>query len=165
MAKQRKLTPGEIALATTAFSSKIDYARVVLNDGPGNEPLAHIAFAKGNSAITVDSSIYFKADYCPDFSAPGKNRQVFIHEMTHVWQYQTMGLAAFALRYGADLARAKGKPDAMYEYSPGTTRFAAAMLEAQAQMTCDYAAASWAKDSKRLAKLAANLAGSGFYGL
>lgn len=165
MAKLRKLTPGEIALARTAFANKIDYSRVVLNDGPGTEALAHIAFAKGNSAITVDSSIYFKADYCPDFSAPGKNRQVFIHEMTHVWQYQTMGLAAFALRYGADLLAAKGKPDAMYNYTAGTTRFGTAMLEAQAQMTCDYGAASWANDTKRLAKLAANLAGSGFYNL
>jgi type VI secretion system secreted protein VgrG len=165
MATQRKLTPGEIALARTAFAGKIDYSCVILHDGPGNEPLAHIAFAKGNSAITVDSSIYFRADYCPDFSAPGRNRQVFIHEMTHVWQYQTMGLAAFALRYGADLLAAKGKPDAMYTYTPGTTRLGTAMLEAQAQMTCDYAAASWANDTKRLAKLAANLAGSGFYNL
>jgi hypothetical protein len=165
MATPRTLTPNEIALARTAFAGKIDYARVVLNDGPGTEALAHIAFAKGNSAITVESSIYFKADYCPDFSAPGRNRQVFIHEMTHVWQYQTMGLGAFALRYGADLLAAKGKPDAMYDYTPGTTRFGAAMLEAQAQMTCDYAAAFWAKDTKRLAKLAANLAGSGFYNL
>lgn len=165
MAKQRKLTPGETALARTAFATKIDYSRVILSDGPGNEPLAHIAFARGNSAITVNSSIYFKSDYCPDFSAPGRNRQVFIHEMTHVWQYQKLGLPAFAARYGADLLAAKGKPDAMYKYKPGATRFGEAMLEAQAEMIADYGAASWARDTKRLATLAANLVSSGFYGL
>lgn len=164
MAKQRKLAPGEIRLARTVFADKIDYSSVKLSDGPGNQPLAYIAFGKGNSAITVGSSIYFKADYCVDFSAPGRNRKVFVHEMTHVWQYQTMGLAAFAARYGADFLAAKGKPDAMYKYQP-TTAFGAAMLEAQAEMTADYGAASWAHDAKRLAALAANLAGSGFYGL
>jgi hypothetical protein len=138
---------------------------VTLNDGPGNEPLAFIAFAKGNSAITVSSSIYFKADYCPDFSASGRNRKVFIHEMTHVWQYQKMGLPGFAARYGADFLAARGKPDAMYKYEAGATRFRDAMLEAQAEMTADYGAASWAHDANRLASLAVNLAGSGFYGL
>jgi hypothetical protein len=170
MGKQRKLTAGEIALGRAAFGDKIDYKKVKLTDGPGMDAFAHIAFAKGNPAITIDSSIYFKEDYCPDFAAAGlKGRKSFIHEMTHVWQYQTLGLAAFAARYGVEFAKAKGKPNDMYRYDQGKTKFGGAMLEAQANMVGDYSAALWspasAAQAALLAKLAVNMAGSGLYGL
>ena len=165
MGKQRKLTAGEIALARAAFGNKIDYGRVKLSDGPGLQPLAHAAFAKGNPAITVGSTVYFKQDYCPDFCAAGKDRKGFIHEMTHVWQYQTLGMPAFFARYGVEFARAGGKPDDMYNYKPGTDRFARAMLEAQAEMVADYGEAVWNADAGRTALIARNLAGGGLYGL
>ena len=88
---QRPLTAGEIELTRAAFGDRIDYARVKLSDGPGNHPFAHMAFAKGNPAITIGSTVYFKLDFCPDFSAPGRNRKSFLHEMTHVWQSQARG--------------------------------------------------------------------------
>jgi len=163
--KQRGLARGEIALAQTAFAGRIDYSRVKLSDGPGNNPFAHMAFAKGNPAITIGSTIYFKEDYCPDFSAPGRNRKCFIHEMTHIWQYRKLGMPAFFLRYGEDLLMAKGRPDDMYNYVAGTDRFEDAMLEAQAEMVCDYAEALWTGNQTRRAQLAANLARSGLYGL
>jgi hypothetical protein len=166
MAKQRKLTPGEIALARAAFGDKIDYKRVTLCDGPGMEPLAHMAFARGNPAITVESAVYFKQDYCPDFAAAAlKGKKSFIHEMTHVWQYQKLGLPAFALRYGAELVRARGKPNDMYKYEEGKTKFTGAMLEAQADMVGDYSEAVWGKKAGRIALLGKNMAGSGLYGL
>ena len=162
---QRPLTASEIALTQAGFGNKIDYARVKLSDGPGNHPFAHMAFAKGNPAITIGSTIYFKFDFCPDFSAPGRNRKSFIHEMTHVWQYRTMGMPAFFLRYGEDLLKARGRPDDMYNYVPGVTKFGDAMIEAQAEMVCDYAEAMWIGNGARQIQLAKNLAGSGLYGL
>ena len=156
----RKLTAGEIALARKAFGARIDYGKVKLSDGPGTNAFAHIAFAKGNPAITIGSKVYFKKDYCPDFSAPGQNGRSFMHEMTHVWQYQTLGLAAFAARYGAEFLQVKGKPNDMYAYK-AADRFDEAMLEAQAQMVGDYQSAK-AGDK---ARIAGNLKGSGFYNL
>jgi len=165
MGKQRKLTAGEIALAKAAFGDKIDYKKVKLSDGPGLQPLAHAAFSKGNPAITVGSTVYFKQDYCPDFSAPGKNRKSFIHEMTHVWQYRALGLPAFFARYGAEFAKAGGKPDDMYNYKQGTDTFGKAMLEAQAEMVADYSEALWTGNAAATARIAKNMAGSGLYGL
>ena len=162
---QRPLTAAEIALAREAFGGRIDYSRVKLSDGPGNHPFAHMAFAKGNPAITIGSTVYFKLDFCPDFSAPGRNRKSFIHEMTHVWQYQKMGMPAFFLRYGAEVIEAKGKPDDMYNYEVGTAKFGDAMIEAQAEMVCDYGEALWTGNATRKALLARNLAASGVYGL
>lgn len=164
MGEQRTLTAGEIALARAAFGDRIEYDGVTLSDGPGNQPLAHLAFAKGNPAITVGSTVYFKTDYCPDFSAPGQNRSSFLHEMTHVWQYGDLGLAMFFLRYGADLVKVGGNPDDMYVYTP-ETRFADAMIEQQAQMVGDYSHARSNGPPDSEARLRNNLAGSGIYGL
>jgi hypothetical protein len=165
MGNQRKLTAGEIALARTAFGDRIDYGKVKLSDGPGSNAAAHIAFMKGNPAITIGSTLYFKHDFCPDFSVPGQNGTSFMHEMTHVWQYRTLGMPAFFARYGAELVQAKGKPNDMYKYVEGETKFTGAMLEAQAQMVGDYYKAKAEGNAARTARLARNLAGSGFYGL
>jgi len=165
MGKQRKLTAGEIALARAAFGDKIDYSKVKLSDGPGNSPSAHIAFAKGNPAITIGSTVYFKTHYCPDFSARGQNRKSFIHEMTHVWQYRALGMPAFFARYFQEVARVGGKPDDMYKYVKGTDAFGKAMLEAQASMIGDYSEALWGGNETQKALLAKNMAGSGLYGL
>jgi hypothetical protein len=162
--KQRKLTAGEIALARTAFADKIDYSKVRLHDGPGNNVFAHIAFAKGNPAITIGSTVYFKKDYAPDFSAAGANGSSFMHEMAHVWQYQTLGVPAFAARYGAEFVQVKGKPNDMYDYSK-MTDFDEAMLEAQAQLVGHYYHFTATKNATQTAALAKKLAGSGLYGL
>ncbi|HYI64047.1 MAG TPA: DUF4157 domain-containing protein [Allosphingosinicella sp.] len=165
MGKQRRLTAGEIALAKAAFGARIDYDRVKLSDGPGKRFAAHIAFAKGNPAITLGSTVYFKRDYCDDFSGAERNRKTFIHEMTHVWQYQRLGMAKFLLRYGEELAKVGGKPNDMYRYDAGKAKFGGAMLEAQANMVGDYSEALWAANAARIALLAKNMAGSGLYGL
>ena len=166
MGQQRKLTAGEIALARAAFGDKIDYSKVRLSDGPGNHPFAHAAFAKGNPAITIGSTVYFKQEYCPDFAATTiRGKKSFIHEMTHVWQYRTLGMPAFFARYGVEFLEVGGKPNDMYKYEAGKTRFGEAMLEAQANMVGDYSEAVWAPNETRKAQLAKNMAGSGLYGL
>ena len=165
LARSRVLTPAEIDLAREAFADRIDYRRVSLVEGAAINLAAHLAFAKGNPAITLGSTIFFKRDFCADFCAAGANRKSFMHEMTHVWQYQRLGLTRFLLRYGKEFARVGGKPSAMYAYKAGATRFGDAMLEAQAEMVGDYGEAVWTGNSTRKALVAANLAGSGVYGL
>jgi hypothetical protein len=164
MGKQRKLTAGETALARTAFGNKIDYAAVKLSDGPGSNAAAHIAFMKGNPAITIGNTIYFKVGFAADFSVAGANGRTFMHEMTHVWQYRTLGMTAFFIRYGADLVKAGGNPDAMYTYTEAA-KFGDSMLEAQAQMVGDYHRAKTDGNASATTRLAKNLAGSGLYGL
>ena len=164
MSEQRKLKAGEIALARTAFGDRIDYDEVELSNGPGIQPLAHLAFAKGNPAITVGSTVYFKKGYCPDFAAPAHNPNSFFHELTHVWQYQRFGMPAFFGRYGVEFAKVGGDAGKMYRYGD-KEKFKDAMLEAQAQMVGDYGEAVWAKNAARRDKIAVNLAGSGLFGL
>ena len=164
MGSQRKLTANEIKLARTAFGDKIDYDKVRLSDGPGNNMMAIMAFAKGNPAITIVNTVYFKRDFCPDFSVPGANGTSFMHEMAHVWQYRTLGKVAFAFRYAAEVAKTGLKPNDMYDYSK-VTRFDDAMLEAQAQMVGHYYKFKAEGNATQTAALAKKLAGSGLYGL
>ena len=166
MARKRALTFGEIALAREAFGDRVDFRRVIIVDGPAINLAASIAFRRGNPAITVGSTIFFKHGVAADFAAAtGTGRNAFMHEMTHVWQFQKLGMARFLLRYARELARAGGRPNRMYGYRPGGTKFDGAMLEAQAQMVGDYAEALTAQPSQRVALLARSLAGSGIYGL
>jgi hypothetical protein len=163
MTKARGLTVGEIALAEAAFGDAIAYERVTLRDGPGASFAAQIAFARGNPAITLGSTMYFKRGFCLDFSGPGEDAKTFLHEMTHVWQYRRLGQAAFYARYGRELAAAGFKPNRMYDYEPGKTAFAAATLEGQASMVADYSDALWSGHPAAIARFAKNLAGSGLY--
>jgi hypothetical protein len=165
MNKQRRLTAGEIALARASFGDKIDYRKVAVADGPGSSFAAQIAFARGNPAITLGSTIHFRTGYCADFSAAGADRKSFIHEMTHVWQYAALGVAPFIARYAREVAKAGLKPNDMYKYVLGRSRFGSAMLEAQATMVEDYGEAIWSGNAARMALIGTNLAGSGLYGL
>ena len=161
----RGLTAGEVALAQAAFHSEIKYETVRIVEGPGTSFAAHIAFMRGNPAITLGDTIYFKEGYSKDFSEPGANANTFMHEMTHIWQYATLGQGAFFLRYGKELAEAGFDPDKMYKFKAGEDLFTEAMLEAQASMVEHYSHALRRNDSAAAAKLAKNLAGSGVYGL
>lgn len=165
MGKKRKMTTGEIDLVRAGFADKINYGKVKVHDGPGSSFAAHIAFARGNPAITLGSDVHYKHDFCDDFSAPGRDRKGFMHELSHVWQYQKLGVVKFMLRYGEDLAKVGGKTSDMYRYEAGKTKFGKAMLEAQATMICDYSEAVWTGDTAQIALLGKNMAGSGLYGL
>lgn len=85
----RPLTPAERDLARAVFGSAIDYDAVRLLNRrwaffqPRRTvmaPMGHIHFHPGGDL------------FCDDFCAAPLDRQgLFIHEMTHVWQAQTMG--------------------------------------------------------------------------
>ncbi|WP_151743145.1 zinc protease, partial [Acinetobacter sp. TUM15113] len=82
---ERKLTSGEIKMCQLVFKDAVDYSKVWIHIG------GYLHSATGN-AMSPAGEIYLpkKAyDRNPDFSlAPGEDRHWFIHEMTHIWQFQ-----------------------------------------------------------------------------
>jgi hypothetical protein len=166
MSVLRPLTAGEVALLDEVFQGRIDPAMVRLVDGHDDNPLPRAAFRNGNTAITLRNTVYFGRHYRPDFSqAEPCSQALFLHEMTHVWQYARLGLVRFGLKYARDLAACRFSARAMYRYSPGETRFSEARLEAQAQMVGDYCEAKAEGNASARTRLARNLAGTGLFGL
>ena len=140
---RRPLTEGEKLLVGQVFGA-LDQDRVRLCAGDGLNPFAQIAFL-------------FRGRLAADFSKE-EQRPLFLHEMTHIWQYQKLGVLRFGLRYAREFVTRGFNRDALYDYEPGKTAFGKATLEAQAQMVQHYAAGG----DKAL--LGVNLAGSGLYG-
>jgi hypothetical protein len=160
----RSLTSGEIQMARPVFGPVIDYSVVEVCRGNATNPAAAAAFFKGNPAITIGNRIYVRSStrfnrYVDDYShAIPEFQSLFIHEMTHVFQYRMLGgVAAFSLRYSAELAMVRGHPDRMYEYQQGVTPFGSAMLEAQAQMVGDRWRAVVEHDTAAIRRLDRNL--------
>ena len=79
----RPLTPGEIELARRVFGEAIDYRGVRIS-----------VRRWGRWAITFGSRISFPPTGAPaDFAREGTHAQAWlIHELTHVWQFQTTPL-------------------------------------------------------------------------
>ncbi|AEK63511.1 PAAR domain-containing protein [Collimonas fungivorans] len=104
--KVRPLTAGEIDLAKKIFRDSVDYSKVKVHNG------AYMIGA-GDNAMTPNGEMYFPSDYYkPDYSA-GKNSDKvwFIHEMTHVWQYQL----GYSVKWGGIKIQIKGG----YKYDAG----------------------------------------------
>ena len=160
---RRSLTAGELALVHSVFGDAVDGSKVELVRGK------FWPFHPPRVAMAPMGDIYFHPDgggWSEDFSKESLAAQgFFIHEMTHVWQYRAYGVAAFLLRYAWEFLRAGGRAGLMYRYSVGKTPFHAATLEAQAEMAADYGEAVRTGGGGRARLLAANLAGSGLYGL
>ena len=158
----RGLTAGEIALCRAIFPGPLPYEHVRLWDGPAVNDAAERAFRHGNTAITLRRTIYFGIDYAADFAAADAwARRLFVHEMTHVWQWRRLGVPRFLLRYAGDLIACRGRAIAMYDYADDRRPFERLRLEAQAEMVGDYQLA----DHRHRALIEAKLAGTGLYGL
>ena len=153
----RPLSEGESALVRKAFGDRIDLSRVRICHGSGGNPIAAVAL-RNNDAIALIRTIFYRGDPLADFSTTPR-KHLLMHEMTHVWQYQTLGVPRFYLRYGREFAARKFNQKAMYAYAAGDP-FGKAMLEAQADMVCDYG-----RNAEGRAKAEASLAGTGLYGL
>jgi len=85
--KSRPLTAGEVAMARQIFNDSIDYSAVRVH----NEEYLPFGLQSNKTAMTPNGSMYFNPDYfVDDFSAVDDRgfKLWFIHEMTHVWQYQ-----------------------------------------------------------------------------
>lgn len=111
----RLLTSGEIALARTIFEDTINYAKVWVH----NESYFPFGLQSKLTAVTPNGEMYYPDDvYRRDFSDVSimvgdngtiKSAHMFIHEMTHVWQFQKgylvklHGLFSWAADYTYDL--------------------------------------------------------------
>jgi hypothetical protein len=78
--KSRHLTPGEIEMARTVFGNSVDYSKVKIHNDTSNR------FQGKDTTVTPNGEMYCADNYCDDFSKGSQSH--FIHEMTHVWQYQ-----------------------------------------------------------------------------
>jgi hypothetical protein len=101
----RALTANELAMVRPIFRDSIDYARVRVLDAK------YTFFQPDNTYMTPDGFIYAPGSlWRDDFAAPTNDlyiEAVFVHEMTHVWQYQNgkdlvaEGVATFATNLGS----------------------------------------------------------------
>ena len=158
----RPLTAGEIALCRSIYPDALPYEDVRIVDGPLVNDFAEAAFRNTNTAITLRRTIYLRVHYCPDFSKAGADaRRLFVHEMTHVWQWRRLGVFGFLWRYARDFIACRGNAAAMYHYDAASPAFAGSRLEAQAEMVGDYQRAA----GEGRALIERKLAASGFYGL
>lgn len=86
---ERALTPGEIDLARSMFGTAIDYAQVTIRRRKW------FPFQPRKVTMAPKGHLHFHPhaeSYCDDFSQAALHLQAhFIHEMTHVWQTQTLG--------------------------------------------------------------------------
>ncbi|WP_246844939.1 vgr related protein [Altererythrobacter sp. TH136] len=83
------MTDGEVDLARSVFGSAIDYARVTIRRRK------FFPFQPRHTTMAPRGHLHFHprgTGYCDDFGRAGRVAQgLFIHEMTHVWQTQTLG--------------------------------------------------------------------------
>ncbi|WP_024302524.1 hypothetical protein [Pseudogulbenkiania sp. MAI-1] len=111
--RTRGMTAGEVAMARTVFKDAIDYARVKIHRGG----LCGLPNCFGN-AMSPRGDIHFPdCDYREDFSQePPVIKIWFIHEMTHVWQYQLgYRLVWNALKIAAKGGYSAGAPAYFYD--------------------------------------------------
>lgn len=136
----RPLTPGEIAVAREVFGNTIDYSKVTVYNGPPRI-FNMVELNKPNlGAISPGGNIYLVGANCqkPDLSKGTRaDRNLLIHEMTHVWQHQQgrfVNCEAVAV-----LIKNKFDYDAAYAYDLKTTqKFRTLNLEQQAHLVEDY---------------------------
>jgi len=126
--KSRPMTQGEINMAWMVFQDAIDYSRVKVHA----EPYLWFGLQPKNVAMTPNGEIYFhESRYRADFAKGGDDeRHWFIHEMTHVWQYQLGYPVALrgAVRLGLD-----------YQYTLSEKcKLSAYNMEAQGSLLADY---------------------------
>ncbi|MDR5811285.1 Rhs element Vgr protein [Caballeronia sp. LZ019] len=138
--RARPLTAGEIAIARLVFRDAIDYSTVRVHA----RPYLPFGLQPPHTAMAPNGHLYFPpACHQNDFAACGISDQMwFIHEMTHVWQFQlgywvrTRGAIRIGLDYGYTLAAGKRLSD----YN----------MEAQGNVLADYFALRFRGSPARL---------------
>lgn len=84
--ESRGMTIGEIKNCRSVFGDSIDYSKVRIH----NREFLIFGLQPNNVATAPNGEVYFNHEhFLPDFSeAKFSEKRWFIHEMTHVWQYQ-----------------------------------------------------------------------------
>lgn len=126
---ERRLTQGEIEMAQLVFGDSIDYSLVRIHNH-GYWML--VGMQPEDTVVAPNGEIYFPKDlYRDDFSRENLDLQkLFIHEMTHAWQYQ--------LGYNIKLTRGP-RPNMSYRYQLDEVRLLRDYnMEAQGDILADY---------------------------
>jgi hypothetical protein len=88
---QRDLSQLEIQLASSVFRDSLpDWSRIKITDGLGPIPTYNKPYTvetMGLFLINVGPDVYPDATLARLFQPFGEYRNIFIHEMTHVWHY------------------------------------------------------------------------------
>jgi hypothetical protein len=136
----RPLTPGEIALAKRVFRDSIDY-RAVKVHARGYLPFG---LQPQRTAMAPNGNLYFPpACFQHDFSRCDLGERMwFIHEMTHVWQFQLGYPVKFrgAIRIGLGYGYVLGAGRTLADYN----------MEAQGNLLADYFALKFCDGQARL---------------
>lgn len=129
----RPLTKGEVALAKNVFGDAIDYTRVTITEGQ------FVPFQPKGTAMAPEGNLYMYGCYQDDYSKGDVYTQGhFIHEMTHVWQFQNKILQPIAAAIELNL-QYKFNYMASYQYTlDGTQDLLAYNMEQQASIVQDY---------------------------
>lgn len=131
--EKRALTPGEIAMVRTVFKDSIDYSQVKIHHGGW-----WLFLGLQNTAVTPNGEMYYPRStdlYKEDFSKPDNERfkALFMHEMTHVWQYQL----GYWVKWHALWVTSRGAEAYRYQLSPDGD-FADYNMEQQGEIVSDY---------------------------
>jgi hypothetical protein len=101
----RKLTLGERALATKIFSFGLNLDAIVIHNRP------YQPFQSRGVAMTPNGEMWFKEkDFERDFSTNVLDAAWFLHEMTHVWQYQSGRSVRMRGTFGTSWSSKRGGP-------------------------------------------------------
>jgi hypothetical protein len=136
----RPLTPGETALARLVFADAIDYPAVSVY-ACGYLPFG---LQPPRTAMAPNGHLYFpRGCWQADFSVCDLGERMwFIHEMTHVWQFQ-LGYPVRlrgALRIGLSYAYRLAEDRRLADYN----------MEAQGNLLADYFALKFCNGQSRL---------------
>lgn len=140
----RPLTAGEIAMLEPIFKDSLDYkaVRVINNSFP---------FQPENVYMTPRGHVYAPGSlWQDDFSRAVRYRSVFVHEMTHVWQYANgMDLIGQSV---VEFTRNRGSYEKAYAYELDAARDLTDYgMEQQASIVEDYfVVASESSEPRRL---------------
>lgn len=125
---ERALTLGEIAMARQVFGNSIDYGKVKVH----NHGFFWFGLQSKNTAVTPNGEMYFHPeDFLSDFSvADAREKQLFVHEMVHVWQWQLGYLVWLhgAMRFNLSYEYFLGKQFVLSDFN----------MEAQGDLLADY---------------------------
>lgn len=129
----RPLTSGEVALAKSVFGDSVDYSTVKISDGK------FVGFHPEGTAMAPNGNLYMYGCYHADYSQQSVMTQsLFIHEMTHVWQYQNKILAPIAEAVKLNIKH-KFNYTAAYNYTlDGKKDLLDYNMEQQASIVQDY---------------------------
>jgi Domain of unknown function (DUF4157) len=115
MTKRRALTPDEVAYAKRVFGDAVDYSQVSITR---DSQLAVGAPRTIGNTIHLKSSSPWRHFKGETMELTQKGLNALVHEMAHVWQYQTSGLGYIPSSLWAQLEAwvKTGKREAAYDW-------------------------------------------------